>query len=456
MVATPTRVKEEPAMAFSQLPAWLSRAFANFTSWLDRRTAARLPLLLTGILFASGRRTVTSWFRPVGITTDFRRAYHVVYAVGRQADHLALATLSAVRPCLACPRRLRFAIDDTPTARYGPCVEGAGVHHNPTPGPGGEKFVYGHIWVMLAGLAKHPTWGTIALPLQADLYVRRKNIPGLPPHYHWPFRTKLELAVAQLRWLKPWIEGDAEQFWIVVDGGYAKKPFLRPARQEGFIVVSRLRKDAALWSLPPTTRRPGQRGPLPTYGKERLSLSKRAGQKRGWEQVECEQYGERVTKTYKTFLATYRPAGGVIRVVLVKEENGWVAFFATDPEASVVDILEAAADRGAIEQTNKDVKEVWGAGQQQVRNVYANIGAFNLNAWMYSLVEAWAWEQPEEALVDRTRSPWDEEDRRPSHADKRKALQRQVLREEIEAALSGPARKQRFRELAGRLLQLAV
>ena len=45
----------------------------------------------------------------------------------------------------------------------------------------------------------------------------------------------------------------------------------------------------------------------------------------------------------------------------------------TDPEAGVVDILEAAADRGAIEQANKDVKEVWGAGQQQLRNLYANV-----------------------------------------------------------------------------------
>src|SRR5436190_1266206 len=388
MVATPHRHEEGPAMPFSHLPAWLSRAFAHFAAWLDRRTAARLPLLLAGILFASGRRTVTSWFRPAGITDDFRRAYHAVYAVGRRADGLALAALAAVRPCLANPRRLLFAIDDTPTARYGPCVEGAGIHHNPTPGPAGAKFVYGHSWVLLAGLAKHPDRGTIALPLQASLYVRRKDVPALPPDYRWEFHTKLELAADQLRWLRPWVQSQAEQLWVAVDGGYAKKEFLRPARPEGFTVVSRLRKDAALWSLPPTTRRPGQRGPMPTYGKQRIDLAKRAGQARGWQQVECAQYGERVTKTCKTFLATWRPAGGVIRVALVKEEHGWVAFFCTDPQAGVADILEAAADRGAIEQTNKDVKEVWGAGQQQLRNLYANVGAYNLNGWMYSLVEA--------------------------------------------------------------------
>jgi hypothetical protein len=75
---------------------------------------------------------------------------------------------------------------------------------------------------------------------------------------------------------------------------------------------------------------------------------------------------------------------------------------------------------------------------------------------LHTVVEAWAWERSEEELVDRTGSPWDDAARRPSHADKRKALQREVLRQEIEAALAGPPSKQRFRELAEGLLELAA
>lgn len=443
-------------MLFSYLPPWLSRVFDRFAGWLDCRSGRRLFPLLVGILLASGRRTATSWFRAAGITGDFRRAYHVLYAVGRRSDLLALTAWSTVRPCLANSRRLVVAIDDTPTRRYGPCIEGAGIHYNPTPGPAGEQRVYGHVWVSLAVLAKHPRWGTHALPLHASLYVRRKNLDKIPPQYGWTFRTKLELAAAHLQWLKPQVQDSFSQRWAVVDGGYAKKPFLQPARQAGFQVIGRLRKDAALWSVPPTTRRPGQRGPLPTYGKERLSLAKRAGQSRGWETVECVQYGERRTKTIKTFLATWRPAGGLIRVVLVKEEAGWVAFFCTDPEVSAADILEAAADRGAHEQTFKGTKEVWGASEQQLRNVQANVGAFNLNGWLYSTVEAWAWERSEEELVDRSRSPWDTESRRPSHADKRKALQREVLRAEIEAVVGTTSNPGEFRQLAEKLLDLAA
>jgi hypothetical protein len=222
------------------------------------------------------------------------------------------------------------------------------------------------------------------------------------------------------------------------------------------VVVSRLRHDADLRGLPPATRRRGQRGPLPTYGKEKVSLAKRAGQKRGWRRVECVQYGERVTKEVKSFEATWRPAGGRIRVVLVREREGWLAYFCTDPAATAAEVLEAMADRGAVEQAFKDVKEVWGAGQQQVRNVYASVGAFAVNLTMHSVVEVWAWGRAEAELVDRSRCPWDGEERRPSHADKRKALQREVLREEIQAVMGQRADAGEFQDRVLRLLDLAA
>ena len=256
----------------SHLPPLLTSAFSALAHWLDRRSAARVPLLLLGILFARGRRTVTSWFRACGITDDFRPAYNTVCSIGRRADDMAASTLHAVGPLLD-KKRLRLAIDDTPTPRYGPEVEGAGIHHNPSPGPAGEKYVYGHVWVTLTALASHEDRGCIALPLQAQLYVRKADLPDLPPERPRPFRTKLEMAVAQLDWAESWVGHRFDQLWVVADGGYAKRPFLKGAKRFGFTVVSRLRKDAALRSLPEPLR-PGQkRGPgrPPTYGKRRIS-----------------------------------------------------------------------------------------------------------------------------------------------------------------------------------------
>jgi hypothetical protein len=64
--------------------------------------------LLVGILFATGRRTVTSWFRAAGIGTDYRHGYTTVGAVGSKVPLLALSTLQAVRP-LRRPQRLMLA-----------------------------------------------------------------------------------------------------------------------------------------------------------------------------------------------------------------------------------------------------------------------------------------------------------------------------------------------------------
>ena len=118
-------------------------------------------------------------------------------------------------------------------------------------------------------------------------------------------------------------------------------------------------------------------------------------------------------------------------MVLVKEEHGWYAFYCTAPEASVVEVLEAFADRATIEQDFHDIKEVWGAGQQQVRNIWTNMAVYHLNLWMHTLVELWAWEKPHEALCDRSDSPWDDPERRPSHANRRKALRLWVLQNEL-------------------------
>ena len=69
-----------------------------------------------------------------------------------------------------------------------------------------------------------------------------------------------------------------------------------------------------------------------------------------------------MVKKYKTFLATWRPAGGAIRVVLVDEPTGWRAYFCTDTSASVADILGMVADRFSLEITFRECKQVVGAG----------------------------------------------------------------------------------------------
>lgn len=187
---------------------------------------------------------------------------------------------------------------------------------------------------------------------------------------------------------------------MVVDGAYAKRPFLERVLATGAIVVSRLRKDAALYDVPSPPKHRG-RGRPRKYGPNRLSLAGKAAHRHGWQTDTFELYGRRVDKVYKTFLATYAPVGGVIRVVLMREQDSLVAFFATDPSLSGRDILQAVADRGTIERNFRDLKAVHGAGEQQVHNLWVNLAARHMTAWLYTLIELWSWRTSASRLVDR-------------------------------------------------------
>jgi hypothetical protein len=403
---------------------------------LHGRSSWRLAQVILGILLAQGRRTVSSWWRAAGIGDEFRSYYYFLDGIGRKATAVATVVFSLVRDEIDTGRdRWLLAIDDTPTQRYGPKVQGAGIHHNPTPGPAGSKFLYGHSWVVLNRVLHHPQSGTIGLPLLGRLYIREKDVPDLPDTIDWTFRTKPELAAAMITWVGVQAVGQSQRPWVAVDGAYANREFIKPAKQAGIVVVARLRRDAELYDLPPELK-PGERrgrGRPPIYGKNRLSLAKRAGHTRGWQTVEVvTTAGQVVTKTFKAFLATWSPAGGVVRVVILKEDDGsWRAYLCTDPEASVATIVQASVDRWSIEQNFHDLKEVEGIEQVQLRRVWSNVGALNLNLWVHTLVEVWGWNRPVEQLSERSASPWDDADRRPSHADRRKSLQREMFNEEF-------------------------
>ncbi len=446
-------------MATWQLPSEVGSWISTLSDRLDKRDAHRLLPILTGILFGQGRRTVTSWLRAAGISKDYQDYYYFIGSLGRKAKSLAALVLIMVMRAIPLGDRVLLALDDTPTKRYGPHVEGAGIHHNPTPGPAGADLLYGHCWVVIGLVVRHPVWGTICLPLLAKLYVRAKDLVKLLPDRAITFATKLELGAKLVIWAASYLAAAGKTLWVVTDGAYAKAPFLKKILLHGVVVVSRLRKDAALYSVPKPSKAgaPKRRGAPRKYGAERISLAKRAAHRKGWTTAEFTLYGRKMTKTFKLFQATYRPVGGQIVVLLVKEDNGaWRAFFCTKVDASPAEILEAVADRASLEQVFHDIKEVHGAGQQQVRNLFSNIAVFNLNLWIHTFIEMWAWNKNHDELCNRSASPWDDENRRPSHANRRNALRQASIRGEFFTIHAARPIGKKFRGLFERVLALAA
>ncbi len=218
---------------------------------LDCRIAFRLPIILAGAMLAGGRRTAASWFRCAGVKDDWDRFYELLQTIGKNAVSLMLPLLSFIVSKFDPGEQgyWTLVIDDSPTRRFGPCVEAANIHHNPTPGPGDGEWLYGHNWVCLAVALGHPMFGVIALPLLSLLYVRKVDIAALQTRYDWEFRTKHELALELCRSVMRTMRGlgSKARFVVVFDGAYAAKSLVRPLMADGATVVTRLRRDAKLF-----------------------------------------------------------------------------------------------------------------------------------------------------------------------------------------------------------------
>jgi len=396
-----------------------------FSCVLHQRSQWRLAVIFTAMLFAKGRKTITSWLRAAGINRCYKAYYYFIGSLAQKTENIATKLFEImIRRIYKNMNTVLAAIDDSPTSRYGPEVAGAGIHRNPAPTPDGRKFVYGHVWVTLSAIARHKNFGTIGLPLLARMYVKAKDATTIG----LAFKSKTEQAVELGEWAYNRCKNLGKQLWIVTDGGFTRASFLKPVIKTGAVIITRLRKDAVLYD---ELRQPKKRkrGRPRKYGK-RIKLVNIVNYPDGWFKVKAFLYGREETKEVKVFKALYKPAGCMIQVLVVRDSKDcFRAFMCTDLTASAEQILEAVAARYAIEQNFSDIKEIEGAGQQQVRTRNSNIGAFHLNLWLHSMVELWAWGKSAKVLCDRSDSPWDDAFRIPSHADKCAALRREVLKQ---------------------------
>ena len=115
----------EPRMANSKCRWQCPEDWAQWSQWLAAglhvRNRWRLPVLLVGILFAHGRRTVTTWLRAAGVSPDFQDYYYFLAAVGSSkgvvrsdpgTDQAAGNAASISRPSICVARRKRSQIDE--------------------------------------------------------------------------------------------------------------------------------------------------------------------------------------------------------------------------------------------------------------------------------------------------------------------------------------------------------
>jgi DDE superfamily endonuclease len=336
------------------------------------------------------------------------------------------------------------AVDDTKGHRNSEHVWGTCTFHEYTARcPNRATTVRAHNWVALGALLENPDRPAWFLSLSGRLYFRKSQLPARsgaagPKEV---FRTKCELAVELIREQARIIGG---RHLAVFDGGYALKNVVRPLLvPEGdrprIEFLTRLRHDARLHALPPTQRRPGQRGPMPKWGRK-LPPPRQGGRwNRGWHEGHAYIYGRRRKVLWKEVVCLWRVSGHDVPVkAVVAKVEGYKKRFTlvtSAVELNGLQMVELFAARFRQEDGFRDLKQRlgWEECRAWTRNP---IERTSQAQWVtMSLLRLLQFRLDAEGCVDWwTPPPWNRKKDRPSVLDVERLLRRH--RPEIQRLLS--------------------
>jgi hypothetical protein len=249
------------------------------------------------------------------------------------------------------------AIDDSVIAKTGKRIPGLAYHfhHNAGKDHRAWPFLFGHCWVTL-GVVWPTITRALCFPLRAALYTRAKDCP--PSDY----QGKVPLALSLLRAVR-WPQRVC--LYVLADGAYATRDFLRGARELGHHVLTRLKCNADVcWQAP--THRPGQRGRRRIYGKKvDLAAYHEAHRRQAPVRIGAQSY----IATYSALDAVPRRFGQLSRIVIVDlPRHQRAVLLSTDLSLSPTEIIQRYAMRFSLEIAYRELKQRFAWGHYQVRS----------------------------------------------------------------------------------------
>ncbi len=399
-------------------------------------------VLLEGWVLAGMHAMTSTALAALG---DFPRHFATYYRFFSEGawspDALGTALLRVVI-AFAPPGPLVVVVDDTIARKTGKHIWGANVHHDPL-GFVPNALCFGHNWVVLALVIRVPLVERfVAVPVYWRLYRSRKARTGktrrgkheskttgaTSPKDH---RTRPQLAVELVQLLRNAL-GPERFIRLVGDSAYGGKSITRrlPSRTS---CISRLPMSAALYALPGAPK-PAQHGRPRKKGERLPTPQQMADNSNGWRTQTLRLYGKDVAVRYKTVVALWYNSAKTapLRIVVVRDPKGHrkdESFFTTDPDMSVVTILETYAQRWSLEVAFRDTKQQCGFERSQARTQKAvqRTGPFAFVA--YTLTVAWFCHHGHRHYPALIRiMPWYRHKRAPSFADMQQLLRTTILR----------------------------
>jgi len=409
-------------------------------------TAHTWRQIVWGWLFKRGRMTVTGIFCTLGTLADRHWTVYqkFFYRAAWTLKELSLAVLTQViYPLIAASGVFDpstgqpvadLAIDDTTVARCGKHVAHAGWFKDASASGSshqGTVIHWAHNWLVGVVTMRLDGWPMRwVFPALFALYRKKADCRRKDE-----FQTRQQLAGDMIQTAA---EALPEVQWrLSADGQYAQQAVVQklPPRVN---LVSRIRRDAAIYDLPPTRRPKGKRGPNPKKGR-RLPCPRKlaARRQKGYQKVTVFKQGYAVQRLVLGITCLwYHVCRGVpIRMVIVRDPNGKEQddfFFCTDATVPDAQIVQRYYDRWGVEEAIEEAKQHMGFESTQGWCSTTVHRQAPLAMILVTLVKAWyaRCARKEPRLLPKV-MPWYPHKRHPSFADMLTALREVLLHHRI-------------------------
>jgi hypothetical protein len=428
-------------------PCFTQPGFGNFAT------------LIIGWIMCPGRHSISRVIQAsdaVGVSGKHHSSLYRFLKSGRwTTDALARLLLQLLVRFL--PEEITLIIDDTLCHKSGPHLFGGAMHYDSqgsTYGRGtsqGRKgaFAFGHNWVVAAVSVPCP-WNPsrqIAVPFLFRLYRVKKQCSSKE------HRKRTELAAEMIRLVASWLP-DGRKLHVVADAEYACKTVVR-ALPDGVAFTGPMGMDAALYESPEQRQgrgRPAKKG-------ARLPSPKHLARSRStpWQTLNVLIYGRTVAVEVKSMVCLWYTVAGVrlVRMVLTRDPSRRLsdrAYFTTEVECEVEDILVQFARRWEIEVSFRNTKQNLGIEDPQNGwwrrldgtprpkkkpgpNPRGRVGEQAINHTLavafasHAIVVLWYWQhgRPEkDAAAVRADAPWYRQKAGPSFTDMLVAVRHEI------------------------------
>jgi len=375
------------------IPSEMMKLLNAFAPAFSGRIWDLVQIMVVGAILAPGKRTVTAVLRVMGLSEEqqFQNYHRVLNRAkwsGLAVSQILLGLI--VTSFVGLDEAVVIGVDETLERRKGQKIKAKGVFRDSARSSTKHTvYSFGLRWVSMMVLVSVPWSQRVwALPFLTVLAPSEKTNRANGKRH----KTSLDWIMQMISAVRRWLPDRA--LILVTDGGLvAIKLGLRCASfGQPVTYVSRLRLDAQLYD-PPGPQPTGKPGPKPKKGQRQPALKQRlTDPKTRWHQDRIAWYGgQKRLIEYATGQALWHTSGFdplPIRWVLVRDpldEFAPTAFFATDPEAIALQILEWFISRWGLEVTFQEAHPHLGLETQRqwsdlaiLRTTPALLGLFSI------------------------------------------------------------------------------